>query len=114
LEDPGTSEEARPGLDCIVEDLSLGGHEEARVATDLTKLGIAHLGFNDRVDETEGERMFFHLHSVEVIECKFTHTLNADDEFTAKVGLLCLKVDLFVHEGGGENVVADADVVDKN
>lgn len=111
LEDPGRGEEARPSLNSIVEDLGLGGHEEARVASDLAEFRIAHLRLDDRIDETQSKRMFFHFHSVQVVKREFAHALNADDEFAAEVRLLRLEVDLLVHQGGRENVVAHADVV---
>ena len=47
LEDPRRREKARPSLDGIIKDFSLGGHEESGVSSDLAKLRIAHLGLND-------------------------------------------------------------------
>lgn len=114
LEDPAGSEEAGPGLDGVVEYLCLAGHEEAGVATDLAQFGIAHLSLDDGVDETECEWVLLHFHGVEIVKGKFAHALNADDEFAAEVGLLRLKVDLLVDEGGREDVVTHTDVINED
>lgn len=58
--------------------------------------------------------MIFHPHRVEVVQCKFTDTLNQDSELATKEELLGLEVNLLVNCRGGEDVVTDADVVDED
>ena len=58
--------------------------------------------------------MLLHLHGVEVVERELGDPLNADGELASEVCLLRLEVDLLFHEGSGENVVTDGNVVDKD
>ena len=99
LENPRRSEEARPGLHCVVEGFGLRRHEKAGVSSDLAKFGCAHLSLDDGVDKAEGKWVLLHLHFVEVVEGKLRNALNCDREFTAEVSLLCFKVNFLVNEG---------------
>lgn len=114
LEDPRRGEEARPGLNSIVEGLGLRWHEEAWVSSDLAELRVAHLRLDDRVDEIKSEGVVFHLHGVQVVEGKLRDSLNRNGEFTAEVSLLGFEVNTFVDGRGREDVVADADIVDED
>ena len=67
LENPRGSEESRPCLYGIIEDLGLTAHEEAWVSANLAKIRVTHLRLDDRVDKVQSERMFFHAHGVEII-----------------------------------------------
>ena len=76
LEDPGGSKEAGPSLNSIVEDFCFRAHEEAGVSSNLAKMGIAHLRFDDGVYEIEGKGMVFHLHLVKFVESKLRNALD--------------------------------------
>jgi hypothetical protein len=52
LEDPGRGKEPGPSLHSVIEDFSLGWHEETRISSDLAEFWISHLSLDDRVDET--------------------------------------------------------------
>ena len=58
--------------------------------------------------------MLFHAHLIEVIELELADTLNQDRELAAEEEILRLKIKVFVKASCGENVVADADVIDKD
>ena len=58
--------------------------------------------------------MLLHAHLIEVVELELADTLNQDRELAAEEEILRLKIELFVKAGCGENVVADADVIDKD
>ena len=65
LEDPGRGEVPGPSLHGV-HSLGKTGHEEARVAANLTQLGISHLGLDDAVNEAQGHWVVLHTHSVEI------------------------------------------------
>lgn len=111
LEYPRGSEEAWPRLHRVVEHLGLRWHKKSRVSSDLTEFGIAHLGLNDRVDEVKSKWMIFHLHGIQIIECKLRHTLDGDRELTAKVSLFGFEVNSFVEGRSREDIVTDTNVV---
>ncbi len=58
--------------------------------------------------------MLLHFHSVEVVKRELRDSGDSDGEFAAEVGLLGFKVNGFVDLLGGEDVVADRNVVDKD
>jgi hypothetical protein len=62
----------------------------------LAELGVAHLGFDDRVDEVQGKRVVLHLHGVEVVQSEFRNPLNCNRELAAEVGLFSFEVNSFV------------------
>ena len=52
----------------VIKNFGLRRHEESRVSSDLAKFGISHLGLDDRVNETESERVLLHFHRVQVVK----------------------------------------------
>ena len=114
LENPRRGEKSWPGLNGIVKCLGLWGHEEARIPANLAQFGIAHLSFDDWVDEVQGKGVIFHLHWVEIIESELRNTFNGDREFSAKIWLLSFKINLLVKGCCGENVIADANIVNED
>lgn len=80
----------------------------------MTEIGVSHLGFDDGVDEVQGEGMLFHAHRIEVVEGKFADPLNKDGKFPSKEEGFSLKVNTLFHSCGREDVVADTDVASKN
>lgn len=58
--------------------------------------------------------MLLHFHSVEVVKRELRDSGYPDGEFAAKVGLLGFEINGFVDLLGGEDVVADRNVVDKD
>jgi hypothetical protein len=78
LKNPGRGEETWPGLDLVVEAFGLLWHEEARIAPNLSELGVPQAVLNDAINEGESHWVLFHLHAIEVIQKEFTHTLEND------------------------------------
>lgn len=58
--------------------------------------------------------MLLHAHLIEVVELELADTLNQDRELAAEEEIFRLKIELFVKASCRENVVADADVIDKD
>ena len=58
--------------------------------------------------------MVFHSHGVQFVQGEFADALNQDGELAAEKECLGLEVDLLIHSGGRKDVVADADVVNKD
>ena len=58
--------------------------------------------------------MLLHAHLVEVVELELADALNQDGELAAEEEILRLEIELFIEAGCGENVVADADVIDED
>lgn len=114
LEDPRRSEEARPGLDSVIENFGLGRHEESRVSSDLAKFGISHLSFDNRVNEAKSERVLLHFHRVQVIETELWDSINSYGKLTTEIRLFCFEVNFFINLRSRKNVVSDGNVVDKN
>ena len=61
---------------------------------------VAHLSLDDRVDEVQGEGVLLHAHRIQIVQGKFTDTLDQDGEFTAEEESLRLEVNLLVHLRG--------------
>lgn len=114
LEYPWRCEKSGPSLNCVVKRLGLWWHKETRISSNLAQLWVAHLGFDDRVNEIECKRMIFHLHWIKVIQSKLRHSLNSDCEFSTKIGLFCFKINSFIKSCRWKNIIADANVIDKD
>ena len=52
----------------ILEDLCLGRHEEARVPSNLSELGVSETVFDDGVNEAQGNWMILHFRVVEIVQ----------------------------------------------
>ena len=98
LEDPRRSEEARPGLDSVIENFGLRRHEESRVSSDLAKFGISHLSFDNRVNEAKSKRVLLHFHRVQVIETELWDSINSYGKLATEIRLFCFEVNFLFLE----------------
>lgn len=80
-----------------LEYLRLRGHEESRVSSYLSELGVSEAIFDDTVYEAQCDRVIFHLGVVEVIKQECGAFFNYDGVVSPVKRSCCFKSDLVLN-----------------